>query len=225
MSSESIGPEGTVTLTRAQKVKVNGRDVAMPARDAQQRSRETAQSILAMLDHNRPWLDEGSTGSGWQPPFETLAYTFHTVREHIRESCVMDRDGEAVFEVAGDGLGKMKGQLGNRSIALNTGEYGSSRQGARFALVQGRPERERGQPFDLALKHYARIGCRLDLPLFRYRERLDFLTVDLADGKWAGRPCRIATITNLGGGVSWVVARCWRSRHGRTCTILAQSKK
>ena len=113
----------------------------------------------------------------------------------------MDRNGEVVFEVAGDGQGKMKGRLGNRSIALNSGEYGSSRRGARYALVQGRPERERGQPYDLALKHYARIGCQFDLPMFRYRERLEFMSVAVDDGTWNGRPCRIATVSNLGGGV------------------------
>jgi beta-lactamase regulating signal transducer with metallopeptidase domain len=200
-SSESIGPEGTVTLTRAQNVMVNGRAVAMPASHAQQRSRETTRSILSMLDHNRTWLDGGATGSGWRPPFETLSYTFHTVREDVRESCVMDRNGEVAFEVAGDGKGKMKGQLGNRSIALNTEEYASSRRGAGYAMVQGRTERDRGQPFDLALKRYARIGCRLDLPLFHYRERVDFMTVAIEDGKWNGQPCRIATVSNLGGGV------------------------
>ena len=98
VKSESIGPEGTVTLTRVQNVKVNGRDVTMPASNAQQRSRETARSILSMLDHNRPWLDGGPTGSGWRPSFDTLSYTFHTVREDVRESCVMDRNGEVVFE-------------------------------------------------------------------------------------------------------------------------------
>ena len=45
-SSESIGPEGTVTLTRAQNVKVNGRQIVMAASNVQQRSRETARSIL-----------------------------------------------------------------------------------------------------------------------------------------------------------------------------------
>ena len=61
----------------------------------------------------------------------------------------------------------MKGQLGNRSISLNSGEYGSSKQGDRYALVQGRSERHRGESYDLALKQYARIGCQFDLPMFR----------------------------------------------------------
>jgi beta-lactamase regulating signal transducer with metallopeptidase domain len=199
--SEAVSPEGTFTLTRTMNVKVNGRDVSMPTTDSQRRSRETAQPVLLMLDHNRTWLDGGATGTGWRSLFKTLSYTFHTVREDVRESCVMDRNGEVGFEVAGDGLGKMKDRLGDRSIALNTREYGSSERGGRFALVQGRAERERGQPFDLALKHYARIGCRLDLPLFHYRERVDFITLTVADGVWNDRPCRVATVSNLGGGV------------------------
>ena len=32
----------------------------------------------------------GSTGAGWKPPFRTLSYTFHTVREDVRESCVFN---------------------------------------------------------------------------------------------------------------------------------------
>ena len=96
-SSELISPEGIVTLTRVKNVKVNGRDVAVPATDAQRRSHEAARPILAMLDHNRTWLHGGATGAGWRPPFKTLSYTFHTVREDFRESCVMDSNGEVAF--------------------------------------------------------------------------------------------------------------------------------
>ena len=96
----------------------------------------------------------------------------------------------------------MKDRLGNRMIALQTREYATREQGDRFALVHDRSEseRERGQPFDLALKRYARIGCQFDLPLFRYRDQLDFAAVTFENGTWAGRPCRVATVTNLGGG-------------------------
>ncbi len=151
-----------------------------------------------MLDHNRIWLDPGVMGVGSRTPFETLAYTFHTVREDVRVRCVLDRNGEVVFEVFGDGLGKMKNQLGNRSLALNTKEYASSSKRARFAVIYGRGQRERGQPFDIALKHYARIGCQFDLPLFRYRERLEFASISVEDGAWNGQPCRVATVSNLG---------------------------
>jgi hypothetical protein len=199
--SESISPEGTITLTRIRNVKVNSRAVAMPAPEGSARSREATQALLAMLDHNRPWLDGGAAGAGWKPPFRTLSYTFHTVREDVRETCVLDPSGDVVFEVSGDGLGKMKDRLGQRNIALNSHEWASSERGARFALIHGRPERERDQPYDLALTHYARIGCQFDLPLFRYREKLDFATVAVEDGTWAGRPCRVATVSNVGGEV------------------------
>ena len=198
--SESISPEGTVTMTRTRKVKVNGREVAAAETDAERRSRDAARVLLDMLDHNRPWLDGGPTGSGWRPPFRDAVYTFHTVREDVRETCVLDRDGEAVFEVSHDGLGKMKDQLGNRWMALATRECIAQPD---EAPVRPRPcpaERDRDQPFDLALKHYARIGCQFDLPLFRYRDQLDFATVTIEDGTWAGRPCRVATVSNLSRG-------------------------
>jgi beta-lactamase regulating signal transducer with metallopeptidase domain len=197
-TSESITPEATVALTRTRNVKINGRDVAAASIDAERHSHEAAQQLLAMLDHNRPWLDGGATGSGWRPQFRTLSYSFHTVREDVRESCVLSRDGEAAFEVSHDGQGKMKDQIGSRKIALNTQQHATSQRGARFACVYDRPLRERDQPLDLALKQYARIGCQFDLPLFRYRDQLGFAIVTIADGTWSGQPCRIATVSNLG---------------------------
>ena len=198
-NSESITPEATLTLTRTRNVIANGRHVSAPVTDAEKRSREAAQVIVAMLDHNRPWLDGGATGVGWRAPFNTLSYTFHTVREDVRETAVLDRGGEVVIEVAHDGQGKMKDQLGDRQIALNTGEYALTRRGARFARVYGRSERQRTGPFDLALKHYARIGCQFDLPLFRYRELLDSAAVTVKDGTWEGRRCQVATVSMPGG--------------------------
>src|SRR5208337_3638365 len=198
-NSESITPEATLTLTRTRNVIANGQHVSAPVTDADKRSREAAQVIVAMLDHNRPWLDGGATGVGWRAPFNTLSYTFHTVREDVRETAVLDRGGEVVIEVAHDGQGKMKDQLGDRQIALNTGEYALTRRGARFARVYGRSERQRTGPFDLALKHYARIGCQFDLPLFRYRELLDSAAVTVKDGTWEGRRCQVATVSMPGG--------------------------
>jgi hypothetical protein len=199
-SSESIAPERTNALSHTRNVRVNGQAVAaLPPTTAEARSRKAAAELVAMLDHNRPWLDGGPTGAGWRPSFRTLSYTFHTVREDVREACTLDRGGEAAFEVARDGLGKMKGGLGKRRLALNTKQSAFARRGDRFAHLYSRPERERDQPADLAYKHYARIGCQLDLPLFRYRERLDTAGVDIKDGTWAGRPCRVATVTNLPG--------------------------
>ncbi len=200
-SSESIGPEGAVTLTLAENVKINRQEFISSVKAARQRASEAVRPLVAMLDHNRAWLDGSTTGVGWRPPFNTLSYTFHTIREDVRESCVVDRNGEVAFEVSGDGLGKMKGQLGTRKVALNTREYGTSQRGSRFAFIHGRAERERGQPYDLALKNYARIGCQFDLPLFHYRAGLESAAVALAASNWNGRPCRVATVSNLGGGV------------------------
>jgi beta-lactamase regulating signal transducer with metallopeptidase domain len=199
-ASESITPEGTVALTHTRSVKINGKDVATPIAATQGQSREAMQELLAMIDHNRPWLDSGPTGSGWRTPFQTLSYSFHTIREDIREICSFDRNGTAVFEVAHDGRGKMKDQVGNRTIALNSRQHASSRRHARFARIHARPEREREQSYDLALKQYARIGCQFDLPLFRYRDQLEFATISIEDGRWAGEQCRVATVSNTGGG-------------------------
>ena len=201
-ASESVGPEGPITLTRTENVKINRQEFISSVKAARQRASEAVAPLVAMLDHNRAWLDGGTTGVGWRPAFNTLSYTFHTIRENVRESCVVDRNGEVAFEVSGDSLGKMKDQLGSRKVALNTQEYGTSQRGSRFAFVHGRSEQhERGQPFDLALKNYARIGCQFDLPLFHYRAGLESAAVTLADGTWNGRPCRVATVSNLSGGV------------------------
>jgi hypothetical protein len=154
-----------------------------------------------MLDHNRPWLDGGVTGVGRRFPFKTLSYTFHTVREDVRETAAVDRDGTVVVEVARDGRGRVKDQLGDRKIALNSREYATSRRDAKFAWIHGRSGRNRDQPFDLALKHYARIGCQFDLPLFRYRELVDSAAITVNDGTWNGRPCQVATVSIPGGGV------------------------
>ncbi|MGC1276274.1 MAG: M56 family metallopeptidase [Planctomycetaceae bacterium] len=200
-SSESISPEATTAVVRTRNVRVNGKAVVVPLTDAQKASREAAKELLAMLDHNRPWLDGGETGAGWKPPFETLSYTFHTVREDVRETCILTRDGVALFEVVVDSQGKMRDGGRRRKIALDTPHHATSKRGDRFARIFQRSKRERDQPIDLALKHYARIGCQFDLPLFRYQERLDTASVTVKDGEWNGQPCRVATVTNLGGDV------------------------
>ena len=168
------------------------------------RSQETKQAIIAMLDHNRPWPRR------WRFPQRRrlavpvqdapLSYTFHTVREDVREIAAFNSQGEVVLEVARDGQGKMKDQLGDRRIALNSREYASSRRGANVAWVHDRTDHERDQPFDLALKHYARIGCQFDLPLFRYRELLDSAALSrLKKGSGNGQPCQVATVSIPGG--------------------------
>ncbi len=105
--SESISPDATATLTRVSNVRINGQPVMQTASEQESQSRATDRALLEMLDHNRPWLDQGDAGAGWKPPFETLSYAFHTEREDVGETCVLDRDGLAVIEVARDGKGMM----------------------------------------------------------------------------------------------------------------------
>lgn len=197
--SEFITPEATITATRTRNVIANGRQVSTPITDDDQRAHDAAQVLVTMLDHNRFWLDGGATDAGLRPPFRTLSYSFHTVREDIRETTVLDRGGEVVFEVAHDGQGKMKGQVGDRQIALNTREYALSKQGSRFAWVYGRSDRERTEPLDANLQRCGRIGCRFDLPLFHYRELLESAAVTVKEGTWQGRRSQVATVTMPGG--------------------------
>ncbi len=193
--SEALTPEGTFIQTRTRNVVVNGKPLAAPLSIDDQRTDEAKQVLVTMLDHNGPWLDGGATGAGWRPPFQTLSYSFRTLREGVRENAVLDRGGEAVFEVVQDPQGKMKNQFGDRQIALNTRQYALSKNGSQFAWIHDRSHRERNGPFDLDLKRYGRIGCRLDLPLFHYRELLDSAVVTINDGKWDGRRCQVATVT------------------------------
>lgn len=156
------------------------------------------QFMLAMLGHNELWLDHGDFGAGGKVPFDVLSYAFHTEREDVREQCVLDRDGQAAMEIVYDGQGKLKDRLGARHISLNSAEYATSRRGAKFAWLHSRSERSGKQPFDLALKRYASIGCQFDLPLFRYRERIESAQVAMVDAEWNGVACKAATVANLG---------------------------
>ena len=86
-------------------------------------------------------------------------------------------------------------------------------------------DRERNGPFDLDLKRYGRIGCRLDLPLFHYRELLDSAVVTINDGKWDGRrvrwrqsPCRQAA-------PAWALAPCSPLPHGLTSTTSFRARR
>ena len=197
--SESIEGEAASTLSRTLNVRINEQPIDLPIDAEERRLREAAREIVTLLDHNRPWLDRGTTGSGWQPPFETLEYSFRTEREDVRETCALDQNGEAAFELVHDGQGKLKERLGARLISLNGGEYASSRKKGQFAALHPRSERSKGPPFDLSLKQYARIGCQLDLPLFEYRQNIDNARVEVVDGQWKGKACRVATITDLPG--------------------------
>lgn len=195
--SESISSDSAKTRTRVSNVRVNGQPAPQAESEEERRWRAAGKEVLAMLEHNRLWLDLGAFAGG-EPPFETLSYSFHTEREDVREQCILDRTGAAAIEVVHDGKGKMKEQLGARQVSLNTGEFATSRRGAHFAWLHSRPKRLDGEPFDLALKRYARIGCQFDLPLFRYRERMDGARVEMADAQWNGVACRAVTLGSLG---------------------------
>lgn len=196
--SESILADGQLTLSRTRNVQVNSKPVARELSEDEVRSSEVAQFVRSMLDHNRPWLDPGATGAGWKPPFKTISYSFHTLREDVRESCVLDGQGQAVFEVSTDGQGKMKQSLGHRKIALNTGAHASAVRGQQYARIYRRSSERESRPYDLALLHYARIGCQFDLPLFQFRDQLETAQFELAEGKWNDQGCRVVSVTNLG---------------------------
>ncbi|WP_010588085.1 M56 family metallopeptidase [Schlesneria paludicola] len=198
-SSESLLPRSTMIRTYVRNVRIDSKAVERAPTAHELRSRAGVRALRDLLDHNRPWLDRGLTGSGWKPPFETLSYTFHTEREDILESCNFDRTGEAVFEVTRDGKGQVKNHVGALSTSLNTQETADAMRDANYAHIQGRPKRPEGPPRDLALKHYARIGCQFDLPLFHYQGRLESAEVEIADGEWNGTSCRKVIVTNLSG--------------------------
>ena len=114
------------------------------------------------LDHNRPWLAGDLSG------IESLSYTFYTLREDVKEQCVVTDDGTVVMQLAHDGQEKMGERLGERQTALSTGEWARAQSEDRFALINTPSEEDRGQTYAEQLRHYGRIGCQLDLPLFRY---------------------------------------------------------
>ena len=143
-SSESIGPEGTVTLTRVQNVKVNGRESPCPrATPSNVRVRPRGRFSRCSITTARGSTEARPAPAGGRRLRRCRTRFTRSVKTSARR-CVMDRNGEVAFEVAGDGQGKMKGQLGNRSIALNTGEYASSRRGARLRPRSG-PHRARSR--------------------------------------------------------------------------------
>jgi|GEM_PF-4053209 len=196
--SESITPKETRLMTRTANVQVNDGAIIEAEQETARQTRAAAQEVRAMLDHNRPWLDPGKTGAGWRPSYQTLSYRFHHLREDVWVDCALDTGGRAALEVSGDGQGKMGDRLGNRQITLDNQEWASAKRGEAFASIKGRAKDQREQPFDLALKQYARMGCQLDLPLFRYHERLDTASIAMEDGVWNGQACRVATVSNMG---------------------------
>ena len=226
-SSESITPEATVPLTRTRNVIANGRHVSAPVTDAENRSQEARAGDRLDARPQPPVArrraDRRRLAAALQDPRRTRSIP---CGEDVRETAEVDRGGEVVVEVAHDGQGKMKDRLGDREIALNTREYASSRRGARFARIHGRPERERDQPFDLALKHYARIGCQLDLPLFRYRERARFGR-DHGEGRNLARPALPGRHRRRSPAEACTSAagRCSPSRHGPTSITSVRARK
>jgi len=190
--AESVSRNGKTVLTRTRNVVVNNTAVKRELTEEELRWREAGAVVRRMLDRNRPWLQPGLSA------FDSIGYTFHTVREDVREACYLTKDRVAFFEVVHDGKGKMGDRLGDRRIALPGQETAYADRDSRFAKISPRPERLKNQPYDEALRHYARIGCQFDLPIFRYHERLDAARITVEDGQWEGRPCHVAQIRNLG---------------------------
>ena len=108
--SESIAPEATVPLTRTRNVVVNGRQVTAPVTaDEKARKRQRACGRATCSITTARGLTAGRPVSAGSRRSRHLSYTFHTVREDVRETATVDRGGEVVVEVAHDGQGKMKG--------------------------------------------------------------------------------------------------------------------
>ena len=159
----------------------------------EQRQRESAAGIVrTMLEHNQPWLAGDLSG------LDSLSYTFHTLREDVKEQCVVGDDGTVVMQVTHDGQDKMGERLGERQVALPSGEWARAQREDRFALINAPSEEDRGQSFAAELQHYARIGSQLDLPLFQYDELLTGANVEIEEGEWNGTPCHMATVRSLG---------------------------
>lgn len=190
--AEAISRDGAETIARTKNVKVNDL-AAMRELTAEEKRQDEHFSIMRrMLAKNQPWLDPNATA------FDSIEYTFHTIREDIREQGYLNRDGTAVFEIVHDGQGKMKDRLGERRIVLPTKEVAYTHRDARFAKLIPRRKELKAQPADELYRHYARIGCQFDLPLFRFHERLKLARLEIEDGQWNGKSCDVARIKGLG---------------------------
>lgn len=152
-----------------------------PSADYDSRRQRSSASIAAMLERNKLWLQPKLFG------LKSLEYTFHNLREDIKEACYIDQDGTAIFEVVHDGQDKGK-SLGHRKMALPTGEWANTTSTHTFLnLHQPNPK---SPFFARKLSNYARMGCQLDLPIFGLENSLKTSGLLYADEiNWNGIPC------------------------------------
>lgn len=150
--------------------------------------------ITTMLDHNKPWLEPALS------TLDSIEYTFRTVREDVDETCYLERDGTVIFEVSRDGQGKVKDSLGKRRIILPDGKYYISTRGQAVATLQPQGRERRDEPpFSEQLRRYGTIGIQFDLPLLRYRDRIEYANVRLIEEtEWEGLPCHAVEVSGLG---------------------------
>jgi hypothetical protein len=181
----------TRPISRVSDVLVNDATVAVALSAEQQRLEAARQIVRSMLDRNVVWLSP-------RPSFDSLQYTFHIERQDVTESCAVRRDGFTVFEVSGDGQGKMADSMGNRRIVTPGNRYASASRGDALAKIR-EVTPERNEPnYALQLRRYALSGCQFDLPLFELRRVLDDARIEVKDGEWNGTPCHVATVTMPG---------------------------
>lgn len=178
-------------VTRVSDVLVNDDIVTVALREEQQRIEAARKIVRAMLERNAGWLAP-------QPSFDSLEYACHIEPQDVTETCAVRRDGFAVFEVSGDGKGKMTQHRGNRKIVTPDDRYANVRSEDAHARLRD-VEQDRDKPnYARQLRRYALIGCQFDLPLFELSRVLDDANVEIKDGVWNGRPCHVATITAPG---------------------------
>lgn len=182
---------GNSIIARTENVRVNDADVTRKL-SSKERQRETSlQPVRDLMAHNRIWL---------QPKLnvaKSLSYTFHTERENIKESCYLDDQGYAVFEVTDDAEGKSEG-TGKRMVALPDGSWATGKRSQSYLYWKQPGDRSRSEPFGRQIQHYGCRGCQIDLPLFRLGALPGDVGAVRSSGTWDGTDCDVIMLSGLG---------------------------
>ncbi|MCA9010110.1 MAG: hypothetical protein KDB01_10215 [Planctomycetaceae bacterium] len=183
-------------IARTLNVKVNDQDVLRELTDKEKQRQASTAPVRKMLERNQLWLQPELSEA------DSLSYTFHALREDIKEACCLNKDGVAVFEITHDGEIKPSGRelennTGRRSLALPNGQWASGDRSQEYFYIH-EPNRERSEPYSLRLRRYGLIGCQFDLPLFRINEVLDNLRTTTTTGEWNGIECDVVSMSGTG---------------------------
>ncbi len=185
--AESITTDKTERIAWVSDVKVNDQHVIADATTAQAEQKRNRDLLQTMIDHNLRWLQP-------EPMFETLEYRFHMPWPNVTETCIVQREGPAVFELSQDGYGKKASALGDWKAVLANGTYASANRADRWAAPQQLKRRRNRPLYSEQLRRYALTGCQFDLPLFELPRVLSQTRLDVADGQWEGTPCHVVTM-------------------------------